>query len=95
MTKHIENQHPEKHLRDRCHDDFLTISELNKKYNKCAFSPPPGRKTARQAQAQGKKCPDYFNGLVELKSHMKNPAYGRQRISRPMRIVGLIQFWRG
>ena len=25
----------------------------------------------------------------------KNPAYGRQRISRPMRIVGSIQFWRG
>ena len=27
--------------------------------------------------------------------HGKNPAYGRQRISRPMRIVGPIQFWRG
>ena len=26
---------------------------------------------------------------------VKNPAYGRQRISRPMRIVGPIQFWRG
>ena len=25
----------------------------------------------------------------------KNPAYGRQRISWPMRIVGPIQFWRG
>ena len=25
----------------------------------------------------------------------KNPAYGRQRISQPMRIVGLIQFLRG
>ena len=25
----------------------------------------------------------------------KNPAYGRQRISRPMRIVGTIQFWKG
>ena len=25
----------------------------------------------------------------------KNPAYGRHRISRPMRIVGPIQFWRG
>ena len=25
----------------------------------------------------------------------ENPAYGRQRTSRPMRIVGLIQFWRG
>ena len=25
----------------------------------------------------------------------KNPAYGRQRISRPMQIVGPIQFWRG
>ena len=23
----------------------------------------------------------------------KNPAYGRHRISRPMRIVGPIQFW--
>ena len=27
-------------------------------------------------------------------SWWKNPAYGRQRISRPMRIVGPIQFWR-
>ena len=26
---------------------------------------------------------------------LKNPAYGRHRISRPMRIVGPIQFWRG
>ena len=26
---------------------------------------------------------------------LKNPAYGRQRISRPTRIVGPIQFWRG
>ena len=25
----------------------------------------------------------------------KNPAYGRHRISRPMRILGPIQFWRG
>ena len=25
----------------------------------------------------------------------KNPAYGRQTISRPMQIVGPIQFWRG
>ena len=25
---------------------------------------------------------------------MKNPAYGRHRISRPMRIVGPIQFWK-
>ena len=28
------------------------------------------------------------------KSRRKNPAYGRHRISRPMRIVGPIQFWR-
>ena len=27
--------------------------------------------------------------------YYKNPAYGRQRISRLMRIVGPIQFWRG
>jgi hypothetical protein len=27
--------------------------------------------------------------------HKKNPAYGEQRISWPMRIVGPIQFWRG
>ena len=35
--------------------------------------------------------------LLKFKLHMqmKNPAYGRQRISRPMRIVGRIQFWRG
>ena len=26
--------------------------------------------------------------------YSKNPAYGRYRISRPMRIVGPIQFWR-
>ena len=25
----------------------------------------------------------------------KNPAYGRHKLSRPMRIVGPIQFWRG
>ena len=31
-----------------------------------------------------------------LKTHFfLNPAYGRQRISPPMRIVGPIQFWRG
>ena len=29
------------------------------------------------------------------KDYYKNPAYGRKRISRPMRIVGPIQFWRG
>ena len=29
------------------------------------------------------------------KIYVKNPAYGRQRISRPMRIVGPIQFPRG
>ena len=28
-------------------------------------------------------------------THKKNSAYGRHRISRPMRIVGPIQFWRG
>ena len=28
-------------------------------------------------------------------TNMKNPAYGRQRISRPLRRVGPIQFWRG
>ena len=27
--------------------------------------------------------------------HRKNPAYGRHQLSRPMRIVGPIQFWRG
>ena len=33
---------------------------------------------------------------IDLAFHKeKNPAYGRQRISRPMRIVGPIQFWRG
>ena len=34
---------------------------------------------------------------VQVKTKIKaekNPAYGRQRISRPMRIVGPIQFWR-
>ena len=32
--------------------------------------------------------------LFKNRSITKNPAYGRHRISRPMRIVGLIQFWR-
>ena len=35
-----------------------------------------------------------FTGY-KWRSQFKNPAYGRQRISRPMRIVGPIQFWRG
>ena len=26
---------------------------------------------------------------------LKNPAYGRKRICRPIRIVGPIEFWRG
>ena len=30
-----------------------------------------------------------------FKCKAKNPAYGRHRISWPMRIVGPIQFWRG
>ena len=37
-------------------------------------------------------------GVYEMdrqKKCQKNPAYGRQRISQPMRIVGPIQFWRG
>ena len=29
------------------------------------------------------------------KSSRKNPAYGKYQLSRPMRIVGPIQFWRG
>ena len=49
------------------------------------------------------KLDDSIGGLEELrgvvleyiKFSFKNPAYGRQRISRPMRIVGPIQFWRG
>ena len=32
--------------------------------------------------------------LYHSKNHSKNPVYGRQWISRPMQIVGLIQFWR-
>ena len=32
---------------------------------------------------------------TRLKSIEKNSAYGRHRISRPMRILGSIQFWRG
>ena len=32
--------------------------------------------------------------MVKVKSTGKYPAYGRHRISRPMRIVGPIQFWR-
>ena len=36
------------------------------------------------------KCKQHW-----LISSIKNPAYGRQRISRPMRIVGPIQFLRG
>ena len=37
----------------------------------------------------------YLVNLVFLSCFEKNPAYGRQRISRPMRIVGPIQYWRG
>ena len=33
--------------------------------------------------------------LVSFKLMIKNPAYGRHGISRPMWIVGPIQFWRG
>ena len=33
--------------------------------------------------------------LCNFKSFTKKNAYGRQRISRPMRKVGPIQFWRG
>ena len=36
----------------------------------------------------------YLYTSVPMKGK-KNPAYGRHRISRPMRIVGPIQFWRG
>ena len=32
--------------------------------------------------------------LALLQTSRKNPAYGRHRISRPMQIVGPIQFWR-
>ena len=31
----------------------------------------------------------------QAKGHGKNPAYRRHQLSRPMRIVGPIQFWRG
>ena len=33
--------------------------------------------------------------IIMMGFEYKNPAYGRQRISRPMQIVGPIQFWRG
>ena len=33
--------------------------------------------------------------IIFLQFQNKNPACGRQRISQPMWIVGLIQFWRG
>ena len=32
---------------------------------------------------------------VKFNNQTKNPAYGRQRISQPMRIGGLIQFLKG
>ena len=35
------------------------------------------------------KCNDYGKGTI------KNPAYGRHQLSRPMRIVGPIQIWKG
>ena len=43
------------------------------------------------------KSAQYFFSSKSQKSKFltKNPAYGRQRISRPMRIVGPLQFWRG
>ena len=40
-------------------------------------------------------CPFLYCVRNSRNTVIKNPAYGRQRISRPMRIVGPIQFWRG
>ena len=41
----------------------------------------------------------YFNGQIltnqKVVCWIKNPAHGRKRISRLMRLVGPIQFWRG
>ena len=36
-----------------------------------------------------------YTDYTDLLSESKNPAYGRPRLSWPMRIVGQIQFWRG
>ena len=33
--------------------------------------------------------------IIIIEPSNKNPAYGRHQLSRPMRIVGPIQFWRG
>ena len=40
---------------------------------------------------------DFHYSLISIVDcqKAKSPAYGRQRVSRPMRIVGPIQFWRG
>ena len=44
-------------------------------------------------QAKTKKCFEAkFNKATSI---TKNPAYRRQRISRPMWIIGPIQFWIG
>ena len=35
------------------------------------------------------------SGLCKWEKEKENPLYGRHQLSRPMRIVGQIQFWRG
>ena len=69
VTKHIEDQHPEKHLPDRCPDDFPTISELKKDIINVQSVPPLAEQLLDTPKC--KKCLEYFNGLFELKSHMK------------------------
>ena len=36
-----------------------------------------------------------YNNYNTIKRNNENPKYGRQRISRPMRIAGPILFWVG
>ena len=60
-----------------------------------AFSPLIMIKTISDAKTITLLTPSLHCHNFENNHLIKNPAYGRQRISRPMRIVGPIQFWKG
>ena len=65
MTKHIEDQHPEKHLPDRSPDDFPTISELKKNIINVHSVPPLAEQLLDKPKC--KKCPEYFMGWLSSK----------------------------
>ena len=55
----------------------------------------PCRTPQCQSRQEPERKKNNIRGQEILELVKKNPAYGRQRISRPMRIVGPLQFWRG